>query len=1454
MSGSTGRRFRLFQRGPNQSPKVAETRALSEGEPERISLTTDATNETPSEAQPSPPTTETRESERPPTSPPASDYGSENITVLEGLEAVRKRPGMYIGDVHDGSALHHLVWEVIDNAVDEHLAGFCTKIKVSIHFDDSVTVEDNGRGIPVDMHERGVSAAEVVMTVLHAGGKFDHSSYKVSAGLHGVGVSAVNAVCAELRLEIKRQGQVWFQEYRRGAPQGSLEPIGESDETGTKVTFKPDPEIFTSTVYSYDILATRLRELAFLNSGLVVELVDERGAGKRETYEFKGGIKEFVELLSAKKEPIHEDVIAFCTESSADGKAPIEVDLAIQWSAAYQEQIFCYTNNVHNKDGGTHLTGLRAALTRVLNAYGQEQNLFKEVKQGLQGEDVREGVICVIHVKHPDPSFDSQTKSKLVSSEVRGIVENAVSEQVGRYFEEHPSTAKKIVEKVVLAAKAREAARKAREVVRKGVLDTTSLSGKLADCQSKDPAVSELYIVEGESAGGSAKQGRDRHFQAILPLKGKILNVERARLDRMLSSQEVATLISALGCGIGDNGNFDLSKLRYHKVILMSVDASEHVVVRDDRGVRMTRIGEFIDRIIEGGKPSGDGYEKVVGEPLGGDELGEVLCFGHQDHRVRFRPIKAVIRHPIQEPLYEIRTAYGRSVRVTASHSVFVHRDRRIELARGDSLREGDRLVAPRTIRLPECAPERIDLVRELHAVPEAATQVWLRGPAVEAWYKHRVLSEHAERPELTAPRIEISAELRAELAELRRRSSVSNRDLCKAIGISQPVTFYGWEKGTSRPTEQHFEAYVAAIGGDLNSIRQRVTVGPSKLDKIWQDQYRGAPRNRVRPYVRLSDLDEEDLRWFDGRQDLELAPEHHGKLGIRRELAVNADLLTLLGFYVAEGSCSDRNGIRLAIGSGNERFLPEMAQALAHVFGLPPKSYESDTRIGELRLVHRVAALAWQHLFGFVGSESTTKRIPDLVFGAAEELRLAFLRGFLLGDGTASNGRVALATSSRELASGLSFLLAGFGVLASVSVREPDGVVREVRGRPCETKHPRYTLTIAAREDLERLTAAWRDHAGAETVRQRLASGRPSVNRAFEPIEGDLVSLPVESVREVPATNGMVYDFSVETDENFIGGFGPIAVHNTDADVDGSHIRTLLLTFFYRQMRDLIEKGYLYIAQPPLFRVRKGKKDLYLKDQAGLDRLLIENGIDGLTIQASKGPALSGKPLYNLATRLKAFRQILGKIDRRCDARVVAGLLRSNGRLGRDDFRNQEKVRAAADRLEQYLTARYPDLLPLAVEVEWDKVHGGGRIVVKFRPGASTRPAVADWELADSAEYQELLSIEEDIRSIGPAPYTARTEKGEEESLPDADALDRFIDERGRKGTHITRYKGLGEMNASELWETTMNPDARTLLKVLVNDDVRADELFSVLMGDQVEPRRQFIEENALNVRNLDI
>ncbi len=820
----------------------------------------------------------------PQTSPPPSIYDSTSITVLEGLEAVRKRPGMYIGDVHDGSGLHHLIWEVVDNAVDEHLGGFCTRMDVTIHFDGSLAVEDDGRGIPVGvMPDRGVSAAEVVMTVLHAGGKFDHGSYKVSAGLHGVGVSAVNAVSDWLKMEIKREGHVHFQEFRLGVPVDRLIRIGETDKTGTKITFKPDPAIFSTTDFQYDILASRLRELSFLNAGFLITLTDERDGGRGETFQYKGGISEFVEHLNKAKEPIHEKVVSIIAEHPVEGgTVPIGIELAMQWNASYQEQIFCYTNNVPNKDGGTHLTGLRSALTKVFNNYGTAQNLFKDIKSGLQGEDIREGLMAVISIKHPDPSFDSQTKSKLVSSEVKTIVETTVYDKLGQFFEENPQTARRIIEKTILAAKAREAARKAREVVRKGQLDYSTLSGKLADCQTRDPSEAEIYIVEGDSAGGSAKQGRDRKFQAILPLRGKILNVERARLDKMLSSAEIGTLIAALGCGIGE-GSFDVEKLRYHHVVLM------------------------------------------------------------------------------------------------------------------------------------------------------------------------------------------------------------------------------------------------------------------------------------------------------------------------------------------------------------------------------------------------------------------------------------------------------------------------------------------------------------------------------------------------------------------------------------------------TDADVDGSHIRTLLLTFFYRQMPELIERGYLYIAQPPLFRARRGKKDVYLKDQAALDRFFLEHGVSGLAVRANtaKGPTLSGEPLLRLAERLRLFRRALAKLDRRVDASLIGQALHA-APLDKNDIRERRKIEAAIPLIRARLERKRPDIVPFEIRVDWEVEHGAARIQISPRQGSAARLSVIDWHLVDSAEYEELHAIEQDVLSLGPAPYFVREgdkDKGKlEVEVEDADALWDYIDARGRKGTELQRYKGLGEMNPEQLWETTLDPNQRVMLQVRLDDAVQTDLIFAILMGDQVEPRRQFIEENALSARNLDI
>ena len=503
-------------------------------------------------------------------------YDASNIQVLEGLEAVRKRPGMYLGDPHDGSALHHCIWEVVDNSVDEHLAGHTASIEITMHENGSLSVRDFGRGIPVDTHEEyGISAAEVIMTKLHAGGKFDNSSYKVSGGLHGVGVSAVNAVSEWMEMTIYRGGTIYFQRYEAGVPVEALKEIGECSDTGTKISFKPDLSIFTEVVdFDFEEVDTRVSETAFLNAGLKMTILDERGEEPHvSVHLYEGGLSEYVGQLNERREVLHAEVIKIRGEKEIE-KGSVEVELALQWSDAFSESIRCYTNIIRNKDGGTHMSGLRTALTSSVNSYAKKRKLLKG--DALSGDDVREGLAAVVSVKHPDPSFSSQTKDKLVSSEVTGIVQTIVYDKLGEFFEENPSVAKQIVEKALLASKAREAARKARDLTRrKGVLEGGGLPGKLADCQSRDPSECEVYLVEGDSAGGSAKTGRDRRIQAILPLRGKILNVERQKHNaaKVFQNQEIQTMIRALGAGVGNNseeeGSFDSDKLRYSKIIIM---------------------------------------------------------------------------------------------------------------------------------------------------------------------------------------------------------------------------------------------------------------------------------------------------------------------------------------------------------------------------------------------------------------------------------------------------------------------------------------------------------------------------------------------------------------------------------------------------------------------------------------------------------------------------------------------------------------------------------------------------------------------------------------------------------------------------------------------------------------------------------------------------------------------
>jgi len=798
-----------------------------------------------------------------------SQYDAGKIKILEGLEAVRKRPAMYIGSTGpDG--LHHLVYEVVDNSVDEAMAGYCTEIEVIIHIDNSVTVIDNGRGIPTNIHpEKKVSAAEVALTVLHAGSKFDNETYKVSGGLHGVGVSVVNALSEWLELEIKQNGSVFQQSYERGKPQAPLKMIGKTKKRGTQITFKPDGQIFEQTEFSYDVLSQRLRELAFLNKGLLITLEDERTEKKQE-FCYKGGILSFVEMLNESKNPLHKP---FFIEKEKNG---IMLELAVQYNDSYSENLFSFANNINTKEGGTHLVGFKSALTRTVNNYGSANNQLKN-GETVSGDDVREGLTAVISVKLPNPQFEGQTKTKLGNSEIKGIVEGAVNEALGEYFEENPNIAKKIIDKALNAARAREAARKAKELIRrKNALDGGSLPGKLADCSEKDPARSEIYLVEGDSAGGSAKQGRDRRFQAILPLKGKILNVERARFDKMISSEEIRLLITALGCGIGTE-DFDIAKARYHRVIIM------------------------------------------------------------------------------------------------------------------------------------------------------------------------------------------------------------------------------------------------------------------------------------------------------------------------------------------------------------------------------------------------------------------------------------------------------------------------------------------------------------------------------------------------------------------------------------------------TDADVDGAHIRTLLLTFFYRQMSQMIEKGYIYIAQPPLFKVKRGKTERYIKDEAALREYLV--GIAGDEVQVyQEGSSewASGAKVKGLLKKLAAYEAIIDHFARKQIDPEVLRALTQHEELQPELLRDRKRLNALLESAKRYWSQYYPTYV-ITSSVSEDEEHVSNRIEIQIQKNGAPHLIKIDEALIGSPEFRELRNLSPLRLGLGTPPYRVTDSDGEKE-YPTAAGIIQHVLERGKKGLSIQRYKGLGEMNPDQLWETTMNPESRTLLQVQLEDTVEAERVFSVLMGDEVEPRRNFIQQHASEVKNLDI
>ena len=1368
---------------------------------------------------------------------PAS-YDAQDITVLEGLEAVRKRPGMYIGST-GVLGLHHLVYEVVDNSVDEALAGFCTEVAVTIHPDNSVTVVDNGRGIPVAIMEKeGRPAVEVVLTVLHSGGKFGvGGGYKVSGGLHGVGVSVVNALSESLAVEIRRDGHVFSQEYSRGVPQGELatgEKLAKGAPTGTSVTFLPDADIFESLDFDFHTLEERLRETAFLTRGLKISIVDERGEGHSAEFQYEGGIEDFVSYLNENKDTVHRKVVFFAGESE-EGAA----EVAMQWNSSYQESIHSFANNINTREGGSHLSGFRSALTRTLNKYARDHGLLKEKEDNLSGEDVREGLTAVVSVKLRDPQFEGQTKTKLGNPGMAGFVESIVNAGLGEFLEENPSEARAVIMKSVQAQRAREAARKARDLTRrKSALENSTLPGKLADCSIKDPSLAELFVVEGDSAGGSAKQGRDRETQAVLPLRGKILNVEKSRIDKVLQNTEIQALITAIGTGVRDE--FNLENARYHKIVLMSVDADEHVLVRDGDGVRMTTIGEFVDPLVDG-RPV-EGPQRLVRSLY--ERFGEVLSVDLDQQQPRFGEIKGVVRHEVSEPLYEVTTLYGRKVRVTGSHSIYVYEDGQLRKKRGDELHVGDVVVAPRRVPLPASAPQRIDLVRELHKHPEAARQVWLRGPAVAEWSRERIVLEHADNPQLTEARVEVPAAVRDELASLRRRSRISQRALCHAVGIRQPVTFYAWEKGTSRPIVSHFEAYVKAIGGDLEKVRTRVRVCDSALDRTWRRQYRAARRNHLRNEVRLSDLDERDLAFFDGRDDVQLTPEHYAHLPIDRYVAVDEKLMRVLGFFMAEGNCSERGGVRLAIGNGNSRYALEMARSLEQVFGIAPIPYRGSGPLIDLKIVHRIIALALKYVFGFGEHTAIHKPVPDIAFNVSERLRLEFLRGFFLGDGSATSHSAIFCSSSRHIVAGLHHLLASLGVVPSISEKAPGQRVEFPDQRAYTTSSPSWTLIVSAPEDLRRLHHVWEDHHNAASLAASLT--RQSQPRKYVTITDGLIGLPVRSVRKVSASNGCVYDFSVWNDENFVTGIGGINTSNTDADVDGAHIRTLVLTLLFREMEELIKAGYVYIAKPPLYKLKQGSRERYIEKDSELEEILLADKWDKLEVFDRHGTQFKlTEARWQRFTRLLKQYEGWSSALRAVHGHDVVQFLEESSLLGEQALTADDAI-AVIERTSidgDTHATELQEVDPIELRIRAVEAKSGFARVHRIKRS-----------LFDSQEYRQLARVHAQLVELAGVPAFEVRLGDARESAPSFEALHPAIMAVAQKGVKLQRFKGLGEMNAEQLGETTMSPTTRTLAQVTLEDAFAADRIFSMLMGDQVEPRREFIEDNARAVANLDV
>ena len=1231
-------------------------------------------------------------------------YSADTIKVLEGLDAVRKRPGMYIGD-QGIRGLHHLVYEVVDNSIDEAMMGHCDHISVMIHSDNSVTVDDNGRGIPTEIHKKEkISAAEVVMTKLHAGGKFDGKAYKVSGGLHGVGVSVVNALSETLQLEIRREGKVYYQEYKRGKSVAPLKETGKTDKRGTKVTFKPDKEIFEVLEYNFETLSGRMRELAFLNPGLKIDIEDQR-TDKKNEFCYEGGIVAFVEHLNKKKTAVHSKPVYFKAEK--DG---CTVEIAFQYNDGYAELVHSFANNINTIEGGFHLSGFKSALTRTINTYAESKGLLKDLNENLSGEDVREGLVAIISVKIPEPQFEGQTKTKLGNSFIKGLVESLINTHLSAYFEEKPADGRKIAPKAVGAGLARVAAKKARELTRrKTALDMAGMPGKMADCQEKDPALCELYLVEGDSAGGCFSKDTK-----IALTDGRKLNFEELIHEDQLGKQNYCYTISKNGTvAIGEIKNPRLTKKTAH-VVKIILDNNEEIVCTPDHkfmladgSYKEARVLTQEDSLMPLNKQLSRKGRRITIE-------GYEMVFDSTERRWVFTHVLAD-KYNLENEVYSDKDGSHRHHK--DFNKLNNNPDNITRLSKEQHL-EVHRKLAALTLHRPD-VKEKTKKIHQTKEFREKIRKAMLK-PAMRKLLSARAKQQWSN-PEYKEFMREKFLEFYNSNEEYRTENNARLNEIQKTYWSKYPH-----RKKQSEKVKQFFE--------NNPQIKE-------SLSETAKEQWTDAALLEWRSY-------ETKKQWTDEfRRKRKLAYD---------KTYYNASMQSLRKIYDQYGNPDLGKYEALRKETNNKNLLKP--DTLINRF------FENDAE----RLKNAVKL--YNHKIKKVEKLSEKVDVYDLEVPGTHNFALA--SGIFVHN-SAKQGR-----------------------------DRKNQAILPLKGKILNVEKARFDKIISF-EEIRILISALGTGIGIE--------------------EYDVNKLRYHKI-----------------------------IIMTDADVDGAHIRTLLLTFFYRQLPEIVERGYLYIAQPPLYKIAKGKEEKYLKTEAILNDYLLDSALNDVTIKTN-GKTLEGKKLKKVFQALIEFNKILWRMRRRRDPHVVSELIMQK-KIDRKTLDQPKQLKTIMDDMKKLIMKKYPDIQVLDFKIEKNDELNCHEVHIEVTRGSYKKEMVLGHEFLSSPEFKELQGLLSQFESLGEPPWKIVQEDKTETEVNTARELVEQILNIGKAGTTIQRYKGLGEMNPQQLWETTMDPSIRTLLQVKVEDAVEADDMFTTLMGDQVEPRRKFIEDNALHVRNLDV